>query len=43
LFADNNLFLAIAGALATLNIRKAVGKDGKEIDATLEYDGTSIL
>jgi hypothetical protein len=43
LFADNNLFLAIAGVLATLNVHKAIGKDDKEIDATLEYDGTSIL
>jgi hypothetical protein len=43
LFADNNLFLAITGALAILNIHKAVEKDGKGIDATLNYDNTAFL
>ena len=35
-FADSSLFLNIAQTLATFNIRKAVGKDGKEIDVDIK-------
>ena len=36
LFADSSVFLVVAQTLAAFNIRKAVDKDGQEVDAILK-------
>lgn len=36
-FAELSLFLNIASILATFDIRKALGPDGKEIDPPIEW------
>ncbi|KAF9256846.1 cytochrome P450 [Marasmius fiardii PR-910] len=36
-FAEDSLFINIARILATFDIRKAIGDDGKEIEPTIEF------
>jgi cytochrome P450 len=41
--AEGSVFLTVSRALATLDIRKQVGADGKELVPEINYQGTIVV